>query len=158
MIAGFASNVATRGGLNTNTSDFTIQHGGRSFTQLRSLWGQVKKMLDEAPDIVLPASHKFGPFFESCLRRPLEAAGFQETANGLNWVIRNITPLAHTGKFPHFPPLRHDAFMTRRPYLPVQGRKAIVPGEVKLRKRHAPIDSILNRESSINDFPLPDEG
>lgn len=74
-------------------------------------------MLDDDPSMALPSSaaHQIVPFFDARLKSGLEIAGFRETGLGVNWVIRHISPLADTGKFPHFPPFRADAFVMRRP-------------------------------------------
>jgi hypothetical protein len=148
-IAAFASNNRERGGLNVNTSDWLTHFNGRPFAHMKKVWNLVKTTLDENPEMTLAPARRFEPFFERDLKPVLERNGIHESGPGVERLIRSISPLADTNRYPHFPPLRVGAFTTRRPYLRNSGRETIVRREYKVKQRlNAVIDRVLNRKSN----------
>jgi len=145
-IALFGSTNEARGGLNTNTTDFTTQYSGRSFVQLRRIWALIKDILDRDLGLTIVPEKRFESFYNSNLKILVEGAGLDEAAAGINNIIRKISPLADTGKFPHFPALRQGAFERRRPLLYVRNRTYVKISKGDNKNRRLPKNADVYRE------------
>jgi hypothetical protein len=153
FIALFASTVPDRGGLNTNTTDFMTQYSGRSFSQLRATWTLLKDLLDQDRDLVFPprtvgpGGAVFAAWFGKTLEPSLKNAGILESAFGVEALVQRISPLADTGKFPHFPPFRDGAFAMRRPLLRSHKRQIIRMKKAGIKNARLKPDQKMYRES-----------
>jgi hypothetical protein len=103
--------------------------------------------------MTLATSARFGPYFDAVLKPHFERAGYHETAAGINSLIRRISPLADTGKFPHFPPFRQGAFVQRRPFLRAQNRTYLKVSRNERKKSRLPKNETMYREYT-NLLPL----
>jgi len=132
--------------MNTNTTDFMTQYGGRSFVQLRRIWTLVNDILNRDINLAIFPDKRFESFYNSELKAHFERAGLHENASGVNSIIRKISPLADTGKFPHFPALRQGAFEYRRPLLYVRNRTYVKPSRGDIKNRRLPKNAEVYRE------------